>query len=323
MTRKELALISSFLLLMIFTAGGPNSAQAASNEEESCPTVDLRQEFQFGLTRSQRSLGWCYSYAGADIVGHHIGQNLSSFDLAVQVAQHRIQKLKINETRLTKVAGGSLLDLKTVIEGVGVCSGQLITSSDPTSSLILRDLEEATILVAEKRAANAMTDLELQKFVFSQAPKFQRIMPTTSVWKMVEHFKNLKNEKYPLAELFDQVCGTRKKLFLDWQYQVGKRTTKSMKHQLSKHRAIFVSWAEKTLEDLSKPIGPAGHASSIIGMRYNKAKNTCEFLLRNSYGNYPQRAYDPKIRTQVFNGNVWVPEELMGKMMQIASWIGD
>lgn len=315
--------IRAFSLFALLTVVGPNLAQANSADPKSCPSVDLRQDFDFGLTRSQKFLGWCYSYAGADLVGHHIGENLSSFDLAAQVAQYRIEKHKINETRLTKVSGGSVRDLGTIVENVGVCSGNLITSSYPNSSFIVRELEEAAIFVAENRAAGRMSDLDVQKYVFARSTKFQKIMPTTSVWQMVEYFKNLKNEKYPLAELFDQVCGTRKKLKLNWNYQIGVHTTKTMKHQLAKQRVIYVSWAEKTLEDLSKPIGPAGHASSIIGMRFNKSKNTCEFLLRNSYGNSLQRTYDPKIRTQVANGNVWVSEKLMGEMMELATWIGD
>ena len=135
------------------------------------------------------------------------------------------------------------------------------------------------------------------------------------------HFKKLRNDKFPLAELFDQICGTRKKLNFKWHYQIGEYTTEAMKAQLAERRALYLTWDEKSLEDLSKPIGLAGHASSVIGMRFNKTKNTCEFLLRNSYGDSLQRTYDPKIRNQVANGNVWVSEAIMGRILELSGWI--
>ena len=307
--------------MVLLTVAGPNLARANSADPSSCPTVDLRQDFNFGITRSQKFLGWCYSYAGADVVGQRIGQNLSSFDLAVQVAQHRVQELNLKEQKLTDVSGGSLVDIGAVISTVGVCAGNKITSSDPNASNIIKEVEEAAIFVAEHRSRGAMSDIEVQRFVFARAPRFQKIFPTTSVWELVEHFKKLRNDKFPLAELFDQICGARKKLNFKWHYQIGEYTTEAMKAQLAERRALYLTWDEKSLEDLSKPIGLAGHASSVIGMRFNKTKNTCEFLLRNSYGDSLQRTYDPKIRNQVANGNVWVSEAIMGRILELSGWI--
>lgn len=313
--------IKAALVLTFLTGVGANSALAASDDASSCPSVDLRHDFDFGMTRNQKFLGWCYSYAAADMIGKHIGQNISSFDFAVQVTQERAKRYNLQSRNLLNIDGGNTYDIKKVSSEIGVCAGDQITSSHPLSADVLKDVEDTAIFVAEQRALGKLSDQDLQTLIFSKAPTFQLIFPKTNVWDLVTYFKALNNTSPALAQLFNQICKVRYPVKATWKQTVGSEMPARTKAQLKAGGALYIEWSEKTLENLSAPIGPAGHASSIIGMRFNKSKNTCEFLLRNTYGNYPQRAYDLKIRSQVENGNVWVSEDLFKKIVSRAIFL--
>lgn len=47
---------------------------------DSCTSVDLRQKL--GPPRDQGDTGWCYAHTSADLVGFHLGQRVSPFDIA-------------------------------------------------------------------------------------------------------------------------------------------------------------------------------------------------------------------------------------------------
>ena len=84
---------------------------------------------------------------------------------------------------------------------------------------------------------------------------------------------------------------------------------------------IYIRWAEKTLENLDLPIGPPGHGSSIIAMRFDKANQQCEFLIRNSYGADIKNSLDPRIREDVEGGNIWVSQDLAERMIYSIHWL--
>ena len=66
---------------------------------------------------------------------------------------------------------------------------------------------------------------------------------------------------------------------------------------------------------------PAGHSSVIIGQRFDNETNTCEYLVRDSYGN-------PDMKNQIFKyawpndkGSLWVPEKNLVATITSLTWI--
>lgn len=59
-------------------------------------------------------------------------------------------------------------------------------------------------------------------------------------------------------------------------------------------------------EGRSLPLIP-NHVSTIIGQRWNSAKNTCEFKVRNAYGVDSCKHHSPRLECK--NGNLWLSEK--------------
>lgn len=57
------------------------------------------------------------------------------------------------------------------------------------------------------------------------------------------------------------------------------------------------------------------HASSIVGMRWNKELNTCEFKIRNSYG-LNCESYHQDYRDSCKGGNIWINEQTANRRIQ-------
>lgn len=59
----------------------------AGEARSACGDVDRRAEMP--PVRDQDSIGWCYAYAAADLVSHRSGQNVSAIDLAMNYNLHQ------------------------------------------------------------------------------------------------------------------------------------------------------------------------------------------------------------------------------------------
>ena len=76
--------------------------------------------------------------------------------------------------------------------------------------------------------------------------------------------------------------------------------------QLSKGNLVGIEYDSGILEDHNSPFNTlAGHASSIVGRRFNERTGSCEYMLRNSWGK-SCAGYSPYY--QCMNGHIWIPE---------------
>ena len=61
-----------------------------------------------------------------------------------------------------------------------------------------------------------------------------------------------------------------------------------------------------------------GHASTVVGRRFNKKSSECEYLIRNSWGRGCS-SYDSSLDCD--QGNVWVPKSVLVKGLRKVSYI--
>ena len=57
-------------------------ASARAEEKKCQPAVDLRNQ-ALGEVRDQDSIGWCYAFAGADLLTYKLGKKVSAVDVAM------------------------------------------------------------------------------------------------------------------------------------------------------------------------------------------------------------------------------------------------
>ncbi len=80
--------------------------------------------------------------------------------------------------------------------------------------------------------------------------------------------------------------------------------------QLTRGNVVEISYGSGLLYNLKNNRDDSGHASLLVGKRYNQANGQCEYLLRNSWGRSCGQ-YDPVIRPNCQDGTVWVPKSAL------------
>lgn len=305
---------TSVAIFLTFSAPSAAHADDAA-AERSCPTVDLTHDFNFGSPKSQKQLGWCFSYAAADVVSLELGRPVSSFDIALSVFRARTDFSKPHEA-ITELHGGNVFETFDAIKNVGVCDGTKFSSTHPMSAKILPKVEAFAEQMRALKMQGRLSELEVRRQVTVNSFNLHAIFPRTTLAEFYQIFTQLDVKQPALITLADAVCGQRQSI-PNFRYGIAYDKAKkinALKTVLRNKHGLWIQYSEKSLEDLNY-VGRFGHASSILGMRYDKPSKKCEFLIRNSYGNFGQRGYDKKLVTKYANGNVWVDEDVIQKIV--------
>jgi hypothetical protein len=96
--------------------------------------------------------------------------------------------------------------------------------------------------------------------------------------------------------------------------------TLKMASLLDEQKVFAIDYFSGVLENTKKIKRTIGslHTSLIVGKRWNQEKNSCEFLVRNSYG-LSCDGYDPSLSCD--KGSIWMPEKTLKKAYLIMTWL--
>lgn len=321
---------STFLGLLLMAVGSWSIAAEVSfdfpADENSCPSIDLRSEFDFGPVRNQKNLGWCYAYATADVVSFRLRKQVSPFDIALSTIQTYIRDENIKPVTLTSVEGGSVPVIARSIAERGVCDAVKFSASSNLAAPALEQVELTVIDLVRKLRSGSINEFQVRKSVTANTSTFHTIFPTSSLEDLVQAVLQNQNINYPLQGFVDQICSKRNSAVLGWGSEIRGEYSSDIKFRsirgvVASHMPVLINYSSEVLKDVNAT-SVGGHASTIVGMKYNSQRNRCEFLLRNSWGVAdPYRVYDPELRPMISNGYVWIPEETLRKNIQSAWWI--
>ena len=314
----RITLLAAFFVVAV----SASTSSAINSDPTNCPTVDIRKLINLGDTRDQKSLGWCYAYGSSDLFTARFAHPVSSLDIALLVARYRAQKFGYTQSRLVDVHGGSFADVLNAINNFGFCSEYRFSANDPRAAEVIAVAEDLANSISEGRKANAITDEHIAVLVTSEFSLLQRIFPEVKLEKLIQIYQAVGTERFPIVNVVAKVCGGRtraQKVFAAGS--VAPDRMELAKRVLTSGQPIYIRWAEKTLENLDLPIGPPGHGSSLVAMRFDRANQQCEFLIRNSYGADIKNSLDPRIREDVEGGNIWVSQDLAERMIYSIHWL--
>ena len=74
-----------------------------------------------------------------------------------------------------------------------------------------------------------------------------------------------------------------------------------------------ISYDANILSDIDNEDDPGWHFSTVVGRRFNSSTNSCEYLVRNSWGRGCE-GYDERLECE--EGNIWVPKKVLAKRMR-------
>lgn len=271
--------------------------------KNSCSTVDNRNTpcgKLLGKPRDQADLSWCFAFTTADLYSCKIGKKVSAADVAFQVNHGHLDEKDIFSKGTTTIAAIDKM------KEVGVC-----LESDQPSELKTMSLLEAYQKI---RKENERSQREGQRpLICSPEQSAFPAIEFTEFGRIVEA-----TEKNLLEKLNSMACSKRYVVGTDTANQVVKKNPadflKRMNSLIDSKKPFHISYEQALLYD-----GPViqkenketayNHSSIIMGRRFNKEKNVCEFLIRNSYGS-EQSDYMNVDHTQE-EGHQWVNVEFL------------
>lgn len=284
--------------------------------DSSCPTRDLRSSAILNLPRNQKSLGWCYAYSLADLIGYRVGKKVSPIDLALGLYRANKEYGIDSIGQVTRLSGGLMYPTFDAAKSRGLCWENKVSASGDLSVEMLYRTENVAIEAKHIDPRAADHGMQVQRLVYRNSFALQKVFPTSTMGELVSAFANLNAGEKPLISVVNNICGERTPMPAI-RLRGGVATDSAsliniLKWRLSEGTPLSIGYSGNTLRDV-KFSGPVTHASTVVGMRQNR-QGECEFLVRNSWGTVVSAPYDATLRPKYFQGNIWITETLMKHM---------
>jgi hypothetical protein len=306
------------------------SAAAFANE---CSTVDLRLTGKLTQeVRNQGRMSWCYAHTAVDLVQYHFNSpSLSAADFAIQYSNHFAAKLV-----------HSLMNISTLI------SSRPTIYMEPQTGFIKASLNQGfqegfcprNIFPDEKIKLQSLRTGDSKEVDFATAmfDILKNLQPEIksgfSFRENIYRFPGLSDDNFfsilkdqSRQKVFDTISGS---LCRDHRlnFQKPKITQKvrsanmftTIDQQLDSANIVAFDYNADVLNDkLKASIVPKSlHTSSIVGRRWNVDNQSCEYLVRNSFGPECKR-YDKSYSCE--DGNIWIPQKYLAKSILMITYL--
>lgn len=304
--------------LLVTVASLPTQAAI---KEADCPTVDLTTEFDFGPVRSQRQLGWCYAYASSDLVSYRVGRTVSPFDISLSVYRGRPDVQAGKAFKISSFSGANARETLEAIQKYGVCDGTKFSAEGDLAARALPQVETLILEIYNEFASGRPNEEAILARLRASDAILKPIFPSSTAEDLFSALALMKNDPHPLFTLIDTVCGERfviPDLKFGWDSSPNK--IEAMRAHIAEKRPLYIAYSEKSIDNLDY-VGRFGHASSVVGMRFDQASQKCEFKIRNSYGaQWPQKA-NKRLEGKYADGYIWIDEANMARIVGLVAWI--
>ncbi len=254
---------------------------------------------------SQNGTGWCGAFAAAGLLSFHYHTPISATDLEVSYAAGFPQE----GVRTSAHKSGTINDMIQAGRKRGFCPEAKFPSEiEGDARLIdsMRAIENFAQKTKDERESAVPSCAELSAF--------KNLFPSANVEQLAAMASAVGPEK--IIDKIDQQ-----------QCQGSRRGDSENLKVITKARGWFGLGENQMLSALDKQLeghAPVGinyfvdgiysqrnskdtHASVIMGRRWNERSQSCEYLVRNSYGS-SCAGYEASV--QCANGNYWMPEDI-------------
>lgn len=300
-----------------------NIEKIQASRKNSCSDVmNLKEPLSINKPRAQGNSRWCFAYTASDLVANETGILLSAFDLGVQNNEGFFHKLFRLE------GGGFIGDIIKDAKKNGACLESDLPSDD---SFFMQDfklhVKDLYVLINElgTKYRNRETPKELLMILLcrmenSKLNILNQMFPKMNLTQIVDILQTMGN-----STLFENIAKNQCRKNQDNKIKnlktnldlIGGNDFSKIDAILNKGKIMGAYIKSDSLLDYKKN-GEVDHAVSIVGRRFNNQTQSCEYMIRNSWGNSCLE-YDPNYECQ--NGHVWISEEYLKYNKAISSVI--
>lgn len=282
-----------------------------AREKVTCTAVDMSEDF--GPVRDQDSMGWCYAFSVADIASYKLKKRISAADIALTYNKDFFNDiLKFSGKTAEKFEGG--IEKPALMGAIekGLCLEKDFPSEDNAYGGLRNQLDQIDTLGrkqirSEQYNCNELCSISKSLFPNVTPEDLQKILETSSRQDFMD-------------KMADKSCKNRIKTDMKVESPITlKRETlgKVIDEQLGAKNPIALGYNASGLYD-RRNYSRSGHASVLVGRRFNEKSGQCEYLLRNSWGRncgYYDKAYECD------QGNIWIPKADIIKRGSSATYI--
>lgn len=281
--------------------------------QTQCSEVNLTAEM--GPKRDQDSVGVCGAFAAADLLSFILKKRVSAADVMIANNIENIDTLdQLLGTKDSKRHGAVPSDAIVATLKRGVClEADFPSENFGNDSYLLKAMEDAEKLTAElqrkARGRSAKKVEEIQECDLGDNP-YRRLARSISM----EQIRDIARNTTPgrtMTQLNEIAC--RGKRFRP-QSMPALNMVENPDHisalrridqNLNQKRPIAIGYDVYRFEHLRDP-DRTHHASNIIGRHWNREKQQCEYLIRNTWGTQSCASHPPEFPCK--NGDFWVSQ---------------
>ncbi|WP_127717391.1 hypothetical protein [Halobacteriovorax sp. HLS] len=315
-------------------------------KKKSCTNIDNRKEplikivngKKVDIPRNQDSIGWCYAFAAADLMSHKLGKKISATDVANAYNDGSLSEFF--GSKESDMEGGFTASAANSALSRGLCLEKSLPSDDyqySTNFNLLSAYESVERLYETyKNRTTKRTSRGIRSLYGSDLTQAQNqfkgdlacnkisheagaIFPNVSVQDIYKIVKSSRSSNDFIDKLVKKSCEPRVKPAVklsfeaDGEFTFNSTMIKTIDKKLEDGDILGLHYKAGTLRNLLDTPSNSRHASVIVARRFNEASGSCDYLIRNSWGNTRGSNYDE--RTDSNNGNHWMPEEYLIKTM--------
>ncbi len=291
---------------------------AVAAEKEKCTSVDVSG--RLGPVRNQTDKGWCYAFTAAELVGYRLGPETANFSRRISAADIAFRYNEENTSWFSKffssadpgIAEGGLMGdaLKTALSKGGFCLEKNAPSEEYSFGRLdetIRDIRDILNQPRPSKDEYCYTYLRVQDmFPGIDLDTYSNILSEAGRdnW---EYFRLL-NEK--------NCAGKRNTYGIDPENIVDltKKNSKietmldALDYQLGKKNIASIGFR---MNMIAQNGGDGGHGVTVVGRKYDEESKSCQYLLRNSWGNGCPSIVKKNLCAKDHSGHLWVSRELL------------
>ncbi|TNF30593.1 MAG: hypothetical protein EP319_04610 [Deltaproteobacteria bacterium] len=304
--------------------------------KEKCSPVDLRKKFP--KIRNQGNQGWCFAYSMADLAGFYLGKNVSAVDVALNhFNEERAQELLPINKSLVDENGGWPVWAGNRSLNKGFCSEDVLskklsyTNSDEHTDKLYRLLKQIEAEVTNIQNDNISTEEELflRSCLAAIGPTFKELFPGIDQNTIAGIIRGADPNSVTL-ELINKTCKGKRDTITDgsfYKYDFRSYTPNTRTHRIAGFVDLALSkgdpvefthdpdiWAVTPLEVdeyAKRPKKKELHSSAIVGQVWSEENQSCNFIIRNSWGE--NRCKRTKIHPCTEDGYDLIPRSTIAK----------
>ena len=319
----------------------------------TCTPIDLRNNHEpFQTTRHQGQTGWCFAYSAADLVTHYYQKNNPGLDhrfsaIGMTVDYYYNDYFSSTFESLIR-CGGVPRNLSGAHFGYmeaifsrtlpsrGLCPETEVTGDKDILSHV-RAIESIEDLRKRAHGNNEISESEGEDFVDEVmecaecALALNSVFPNLDMNNLVQVLRKVEDQSF-MTRLTNLQCEGRRinsgipsrdqvrtsRNFRESSPEIDRVLDSSSPVLLGYHSTVINRGGQLRSHDFAGRLD--GHASLIIGRRFNEVTNKCEYLVRNSKG-ISCAGYHSSLDCS--NGQFWLAEETMETAFMGALWINE